>query len=487
MSAPALSVPRPAALNQLHWVVLGFAAAIGVGAVASWNPLVAVGLTVAIALTLLVTLRPSTLLPVLIVTVSVETVRVGDVRVTRLIAPAALLVVLAITARGGLNFPVGPPLLWACGYGLWALASGLWTVSASGTVYLLSSLAIAMTYMVAFASLLNTRRDLDRLLKTIAVSSLLVGITSILAFIDHPLPGLGTGELQGGRAQGGTGDPSFFCAFQLVALPLIIVLAAHTRTGWFRYLLFLTVIINIGSVLSSVSRGGFLQLLAVLLLLLVWPARRLFRSREQKALALLVIVLGGAAFLTRYSTDITPRLESILSQGEGGKDETGSGRLIIWPAAIDAFQERPLLGLGYGGFLGQSIDRMYETENTTMGNFKMVAQETHNTFLGAAAELGIPGIILFLGLLTSTFHSLWRTGTRAQQSGDLFVSRISNALLIGLIAWCVGVAFISAETSRPPWIVIGITLALPKLLSSETRRAGQRDHATRESDSFRIG
>jgi O-antigen ligase len=90
----------------------------------------------------------------------------------------------------------------------------------------------------------------------------------------------------------------------------------------------------------------------------------------------------------------------------------------------------------------------------------------HNTFLGALAELGIPGFIRFVGMLVSTGRHLRKMSRRANRQGAVFLRRFSNALLIGLVCWAVAANFLSAETSRPIWILIGFALALPKLLDA---------------------
>jgi len=279
--------------------------------------------------------------------------------------------------------------------------------------------------------------------------------------------------------QGATGDPSFFAALQLIALPLILVLAAEEERLWLRSGLFVAALANIASVFSTVSRGGFLQLLAVVLLLLVFPARSMFGTPERKAVALLIVVLGGAAFFTRYAPDLAPRLETILTQGGGGENETASGRLIVWPAARNAFEDHPVGGIGYGAFVETSIDRMYETENTTIGGFKVHPEQVHNTFLGALAELGVVGLLLFVGLLVSTARALRRTANLARKADDHLVNGVANALVIGLVAWCIGAFFISAETARPIWIVVGLSLALPKLLSPPSPEDASRTDAPR--------
>lgn len=458
---------RAAPRTGLGWTIAASFLALALSVAVLSNPQLAIGILILTGVGLAVALSPTAILPILIATVFVEMIAVGGVRITRLVAPLAMLVLLAAASRRGTQLRPAAPLFWACGYALWALASGLWTESAGGTQFLVASLAICLVYMFAFAMVLDSRRDLYRILWTIAICSLFVSILSIFAFLGRPIGPFGSTTLQEGRAQGATGDPSFFAALQLVALPLILVLANQVKSFWVRLGLYGTAVLAISSVFSTVSRGGFLQLLTIVLLLLLLPSRRLFASPTQKAAVMLVILLGGIAFFTRYQADLAPRLETILQQGQGGANETASGRLVIWPAAIDAFNSRPFTGIGYGAFLETSIDRMYETENTYLGSFKVHKEQVHNTFLGQLAELGIPGLVLFLGLLGSTLRMLRRTAAQARRAGEFFVNQVANALFLGVLAWCVGAFFISAETSRPIWIAIGMCLALPKLIPTE--------------------
>jgi O-antigen ligase len=472
----------------IGWIVVASVSALAVALATMVNVQLAMMLVIAAFGALIVALSPSTIVPILVATVFVEMFDVGGVRITRLMAPVAVLAILAILSRRGSGIPLAPPLVWAVAYGLWALASGLWTKSVPGTTFLLASLGICLVYMLAFALMLTSRRHLVHLLYTISICSLVVGMLSVLAFLDK---GPFAATLQEGRVQGATGDPSFFAALQLIALPLILVLAVDEKRLWLRIGLFSAAVMNIASVFSTVSRGGFLQLLAVVLLLLVFPARSVFGTPGRKAAVMVIVVLGGVAFFTRYAPDLAPRLETTLTQGGGGENETASGRLIVWPAAWNAFESHPVGGIGYGAFVETSIDRMYETENTTIGGFKVHPEQVHNTFLGALAEIGAVGFALFVGLLVSTGRALRRTAAQARQAKDHFVNGVANALVIGLVAWCIGAFFISAETSRPVWIVVGLALALPKLIAmpalsaagEPTEESARRPRSRRWNDS----
>ncbi len=445
----------------LGWALPSLAAALLIGAVSAVSTQAAIALFVAAGLLLAVLKKPAALLVVLMSSVFLELINLGGVTISRLLAPLALLVLVLATVRPGTELRSAPPLFWALAYSTWAVASGLWTLSISGTTYLLASLGIALVYMLAFASLLTTRQELDRLLRVLAVVSFAIGTLSILAFVGRPL--FGFGLLQEGRVQGGTGDPSFFAAAQLIALPLLLVLAGETQQRWQRNLIYVAALTNIASVLTTVSRGGFLQLVVITLIVVAIPSHSIFHTSGQKTVVMMLLLAGATLFFVRYSADLAPRLETIFLNKQ---EQTGSGRVEFWSAARHSISERPLQGVGYGAWVRISNDRLVDTPGVVLGAFKLrpTGSEVHNAFLGTTAELGFVGLFLFLGILGSTALRLRRIARRATALGAFYYAKIANALLIGLIGWCIGSLFIETETSRPIWILVGLCLALPKLV-----------------------
>ena len=182
----------------------------------------------------------------------------------------------------------------------------------------------------------------------------------------------------------------------------------------------------------------------------------------------MLLLAGATMFFVRYSADIAPRLETIFLNKN---QQTGSGRVEFWAAARHSISEHPVEGVGYGAWVRISNDRLVETPGVVLTNFKLRphGSEVHNAFLGTTAELGFVGLFLFLGMLGSTALMLRRVARRARALGDFYLAKIANALLIGLVGWCIGSLFIETETSRPIWILIGLCLALPKLLDASAR------------------
>jgi O-antigen ligase len=449
----------------LGWLALGAGAGVCLGVAATLGPKVAIALTLAGLVAAAAALRPSFVLPAMIASVFVEIVSVGGIAVTRLIAPLACIVLVLALARGSARIRIAAPLVWAGAYALWALASALWTVNLGDTQFLLGSLAIALVYMLAFAGLLNSRSDLRRVLMTFATTAFAVGIFAIVGFF-LALPF----ELESGRTSGGTGDANFFAMYQIIALPLVLVLLGEARTRRGRVAGYATVVVIIASVFTSVSRGGLLTLLAVVGLMLILPARSVFRSNRQKAALLAIVAIGAFASFEAAGPELSKRINEVFSQ-----DRTGSGRLNDWRAAWASTRERPFLGLGYGTFVGQSIDLIRQTPGVDLVNFQLrePGEAVHSVYIGTMAELGVPGLLFLLGLMVSIGRALRSTARGARNAGDWFLARTANAVFLGLVGWAVASIFLSSETSRSLWIIVGMALALPKLTEQREQARGE--------------
>jgi hypothetical protein len=441
---------------------LASVAALILGTAVTINPTAAILIAVAAALVPTIGLRPSVLLPLLVGTVFLSVVAVGGVTIGRVMAPIAVFVAVAALVRGTTSLQLAAPFAWGIAFALWALASGFWTVNLGGTVFQLSSLAIALAYMFAFATLLASEAALRMLLYVIAGVALAVGIVAILS--------------SQVRAQGISGDANEFAAVEIVALPLVIVLAATVRPGMGRLFAYAVVGVIVLAVFASLSRGGIMTLALVMALVLLVPARTFFHSRRQKAIVLICLVAAVTAAYKSSGAALAPRIDAVFA----GEDTTGSGRLNAWKAAWTSIQERPLLGLGYGAFDPSANELMLRTSGVDLSNQRLRpgGLKAHSTYIGLTAELGVLGIILFVGLVVSTARLLLRVARKAREREEWFLARCSTALAISLAGWCASSLFLSADTSRPLWIIVGLSLALARLVESPSQTEHAHDRFT---------
>lgn len=105
--------------------------------------------------------------------------------------------------------------------------------------------------------------------------------------------------------------------------------------------------------------------------------------------ALLVVAFVTVdAFRGRFDL-MAGDLDSFFSGGE--RDTSPGIRLQIWHAALMAFAERPLLGLGGGGF-AKAVDAYVGLGVLSPLAAEAARAEMHNSYLAYAADFGIPGL-----------------------------------------------------------------------------------------------
>jgi O-antigen ligase len=228
--------------------------------------------------------------------------------------------------------------------------------------------------------------------------------------------------------------------FKRLATPLLVVTLA---------LLFL-------GLLSTGSRGALVGLAAGLVMRGQWAPKRLTPSGVVALIFGTLMVAGAAVWYLDQQPLVMHRIDTTVE----GAGPNIAGREELWEAAREAFYGHPVFGLGYGQFP--------EYMDSTRG----LLQVAHQTYLTAAAELGLFGLIALLWLLSSVVRDTF--GLR------LAPGRAVAASLRGfVVATGVQGLFTNVDQFRALWIVIGLVAAL-KLFD----RCGG-EVPTRRSDMYR--
>lgn len=441
-------------------VAVGLGAVLGLG-VGLGGPGVGVAaalLPIGVALVL----RPRWLPVALAITVFTEAYSVGGVSISRVAGPAAFaLLLLQIRRNGPARFRgLDRPLLVVIGaYSAWAMASALWTVNIGGalqeggTDYAVLSLLLSATYLVAVATLVTNEREVLRLVLAVWALSSIMGALAIAEYLQ------GTA-----RAVGLSGDANFFASLQIVAIPVGAVLASHVRTGLQRAVVLGGVGLAVGSVITTLSRGGILALLALTLLLAVQPAGAFFRTRARKRLFLGVLIVGAALLLALSYSALAARTSSLFTTADGG-----SGRENLWKGAVTGVHQHPVFGLGFGAFTSQANDLMRMTPGVDFSAYRLRVggQPVHNAYLESLVELGPLGLALFLGMLAATYRALRRSAALAVARGAPLISGVSRALSLSLIGFALTSVLLSTETDRTLWLLMALALTLPRIAAAQ--------------------
>lgn len=150
-------------------------------------------------------------------------------------------------------------------------------------------------------------------------------------------------------------------------------------------------------VFATYTRAAWMGCLLGTLVLLTRPSV----SRAKTRLKRLGVALGMAAcvavLLVLPDTAARQRI-----------DESGTVlyRLNLWKAALSMTAAHPVFGTGFNSFAGNVSD--YRDEMTVGGHMNIDNDAAHNTLLSMLVELGVVGLVLYVGALMVIFRRAWR-------------------------------------------------------------------------------
>lgn len=434
------------------------ATALTAGALATVSATYAVALVIGVLLLVLVGTQIDTLPVFLVFTMFAESLALGPgVRVGRIAAALALIVVvLYVLQRGTRGLRFSALFAAALANGAWICTSALWVNSTSAFVGYFGRWVLAAIYMVTFAVLIRTKRELHIVFVSLGVGALIFGAVSFVGYVTQG----STYLAEGLGATGGASDHNYFAVYQVVALPAVLALTALERRRSRRVLWFAVVGVIVLSVVASLSRTGLLALGGAVLLTLVLPWRLFFRRRSQKMSYLFALVAAGAVVAASGSSPFLQRAQTIIKT-DPVVGHAGSGRIDLWRAAWTGYQRHPILGLGAGGFPPLSVELLQATPGAdASAAYARGGMVVHNMYLETLTEMGPVGELLLLGLLFLAGRAFLHAFRRSREAGDRELETISIALLISLVAYCIAGFFLSIEANKPLWILIGLALAL---------------------------
>jgi O-antigen ligase len=447
----------PLPLINAGWVAV--AAAVGtIGGLVAGEGQIGRPLLVVVPLAMIVLLlRSEWIAPLLVTTVFVQTLTVGNYNLSRIAGPVALAMALLTLQLDRRREPLPRTALVPAiaAYGLWAVSSMVWAQTA-GTKTALGALALSFAYMLTLVLLVRERSDLERVAGAFwwaAVASAVVALAQYAAGAE--------------RSVGYAGDANFFATMQVVALPIGAVIAAQTRHRLLRAATLIGLALVVGSILTSLSRGGLLAWGGVFVLLLVQPSRAFFSTPGRK-FAIVSLAVIGAAALAALSYDALSARTGTLFQGAEG----GSGRANLWRAAVTGWHQHELHGIGFGTFRGVSNDLLRATSGVDLSGYQLRphGQYVHNAYLESLTELGLIGLALFLALVGSAWRTLRAAVRAADRAGQAYLAAMGRALVVAGAGLAFTSFFLSTETARILWVLIGLAIALPRVVSLETQR-----------------
>ena len=189
------------------------------------------------------------------------------------------------------------------------------------------------------------------------------------------------------------GDANYFSTTTALCLPFAFLMVLHSKKRWERLFYGACLALTLFGVTLCQSRGGTLAMGAAFLYLVARSRRRLRN-----------LILVGVLVVPLMIFFPSSPLHRFLHPDSMAKDST-EYHIIAWKAGLRMIETYPLFGIGLANF--KPMMRWYVPPETSWSSVG------HNTFLEIAAELGLPALGVFVGILVHL--SVIRRGREAGQ------------------------------------------------------------------------
>ncbi len=323
---------------------------------------------------------------------------------------------------------VSPALGWA-GFFLFAvLLSTLFAPNPADSVFDALRYLLFVIFFFLVLQLTHTIEDVRRVVRVFVLSCTVAAGWGLYGFIALNLE----------RAAGPIEDPNDFAYLMVCALPLACYLLTEQKSRrviWATCCVLLT-----AATLATLSRGALVGLAALA------PWAVLTRRVPLSGLLLGVVTVlsvAGVAFMLW-----APLLNDRLSMKGRIADKNVTAREALWTGAVMMAADRPLIGVGPGRF-GLESPGYVRNNPIPLGDNPVV----HNSYLHVLAEIGLLGVIGFVGFLVSSWRLLARGRRRAISIGDRDGRRLATAMQASLVVAVVAGAFLSEQFTTPFWMI----------------------------------
>src|SRR5439155_6742110 len=201
-------------------------------------------------------------------------------------------------------------------------------------------------------------------------------------------------------------DANDFATFAVTAMPFGLYFLWAGRRTLTRVLAAVGLAVLTVAFIRAGSRGGLLALVGVGGFIVLRYTAIALRWRLAATALVALVLLASAS--DRY----WEAMRTILSERDYNFTEE-TGRLQVWRRGVGYMLQHPILGLGPNNF---------EVAEGTLSPFAVRQQlgigvrwtPAHNTYIQVGAELGVPGLVVFVAIIASAFGVLRRSGRGAR-------------------------------------------------------------------------
>lgn len=301
----------------------------------------------------------------------------------------------------------------------------------------------AVLMFIVMINVVRTQRRLRWLIYISLAVTLLLGYNAIQDYR------LGNFTVEGYRINGLLGgmfgNPNDLALHFVTMVPLAVCLMLASRNVIVKLMFGALAVLTVSAITITYSRGGFLGLLAISVVL-AWKlgrARRLGVSVLGTIVLITFITFAPGNYGTRLLSIFIPSLDPVSSS---------TNRRDILERSIIMSLRHPLFGVGMGNFhtvsLGETV--------------------THNAFTQVSSEMGTAALVIYMMLLTKPIKRLRRI------ERETFTSRrtsrfyyLAVGLQAGIVGYMVSGFFAAVSYQWYAYYLVGYSLCLWRIYEAD--------------------
>ncbi len=229
-------------------------------------------------------------------------------------------------------------------------------------------------------------------------------------------------------------DNNEFALALVLAIPLLRFLQMQLRSGWGRHLMTATMVLCAAAALGSYSRGSFLAIVAMTLVM--W-----WRGKNRISTGL-VLVVAAVLLLAFMPEAWHQRIDTI---GTYEEDESAMGRIQAWTNAWNLAFHYPL-GVGFNAA---------REELFTAYAAGAPARAAHSIYFQALGNHGFVGLAIFVLIWGLTWNSARWLRTQARHIPQArWAAELGAMCQVSLVGYLVGGAFLSLTYFDLPYNIM---------------------------------
>jgi O-antigen ligase len=295
----------------------------------------------------------------------------------------------------------------------------------------------AVLIFIVMANVVRTRKQLMGLIWIALGIAIFLSFNSINLYLQGNF--ITEGYRTSAEVKGMFENPNEMSLHLIMMIPIALTLGIGAKNKILKVLYFSLVFLFLITNTLTYSRGGFLGLIGLTLVLL-WKL-----GRNNRVTAIAVVFIFGVIFLAVAPGEYSNRLLSIFDHT---LDPVGSA---------SARQENLILSIistirnPWGIGIGNSV------------SFGLRNLETHNAFTQVSSELGVLGLILYLTFLISPFRKLSAIENVLGNTEKSWIFYLAIGLQASIVAYAIGSFFASVAYNWFVYYLVAYTIALRRI------------------------